>query len=70
MFIRRLGQVGAIKELNIEKNNSESRYLHDISTGEGLDWFNSVILVGAIDDSYVPLYSSLVDYHGNNPMIQ
>ena len=44
--------------------------MHDISKGEGLEWFNSVILVGAVDDSYIPLYSSIVDYQGDNPMIQ
>ena len=33
MLIRRFGQVEAIKDLNVEKNDSESRYLLDISTG-------------------------------------
>lgn len=51
----------ALKEISLSDSKAiEDTTLYDLSKGKGLDWFNSVILVGSTQDCYSPIESAII----------
>jgi hypothetical protein len=68
--MRRVAKIESIQDLNVERSTDNSRFLVDLASCESIRCFKWVVLVGSKEDEYVPLYSSLCEYRGDNEHIK
>ncbi|CAK82493.1 unnamed protein product (macronuclear) [Paramecium tetraurelia] len=61
MMIQKWNKCKTLQELSQKDNkNIGSTYLYQLSTFEGLEWFNNVVILSSHQDYYVPIQSALI----------
>lgn len=66
LYMRRVAKIESMQDLNVERTNDNGRLLVNLASCESIRSFKWVVLVGSKEDEYVPLYSSLCEYRGDN----
>ena len=69
-FMRRVTKITLIQELNNERTEGEIRKLYELSKCPCIGWFSWVIFLGSPEDEYVPSYSSMCAYEGNDQLVK
>jgi hypothetical protein len=70
--MRRVAKVESMQDLNNERVGEDggSRFLLELAHCEFIGSYKWVVLVGSREDEYVPPYSSLCEYTGDNEQIK
>lgn len=69
-YMKKVAKVESMQDLSYDNSEQgRSNFLLELAQCEYINCFKWVVLVGSREDEYVPLYSSLCDYRGENVLI-